>query len=106
MIDSYRRRQPSRPLEEAEEVVDSAMSPEEQALSSDEARTIQTVLSQLSPDQRRAIELRLAGLTGPEIARAMGRSHQAVKTLQFRAVERLRTLLAPLHPKEPGDVRG
>jgi DNA-directed RNA polymerase specialized sigma24 family protein len=44
----------------------------------------------LPDDQRTAVELRLAGLTGPEVAVAMGRSHDAIKKLQLRAMERLR----------------
>ena len=41
-------------------------------------------------DQREVIELRLAGLTGREIAEAMERSVDAVKMLQLRAMKRLR----------------
>jgi DNA-directed RNA polymerase specialized sigma24 family protein len=39
------------------------------------------------------VELRLAGLTGPEIAASLGKSHAAVKMLQLRAVQKLRILL-------------
>jgi DNA-directed RNA polymerase specialized sigma24 family protein len=48
----------------------------------------------LTPEQREVVELRLAGLTGPEIAAAVGRSHGAVRALQFRAYQQLRTLLS------------
>jgi RNA polymerase sigma-70 factor (ECF subfamily) len=43
-------------------------------------------------DQRRVIELRLAGLTGAEIAAVLGKRHDAVRQLQGRAMEHLRTL--------------
>jgi DNA-binding NarL/FixJ family response regulator len=49
--------------------------------------------SQLPPDQRQILELRLAGLTGPEIAAALGRSLGAVKIAQVRAFARLRATL-------------
>jgi DNA-directed RNA polymerase specialized sigma24 family protein len=41
------------------------------------------------------VELRLAGLTGPEIREALGRSRSWVDTTQFRAIQRLRKVLAP-----------
>jgi DNA-directed RNA polymerase specialized sigma24 family protein len=40
------------------------------------------------------VELRLSGLDGDEIARATGRSRNAVDALQFRAIARLRGLAA------------
>jgi DNA-directed RNA polymerase specialized sigma24 family protein len=39
------------------------------------------------------VELRLAGLTGPEVAAALGRSHESVRTTQRRALAQLRSLL-------------
>jgi RNA polymerase sigma factor (sigma-70 family) len=51
-------------------------------------------MRQLSPDQRHIVDLRLAGLTGPEIAEVLGMSESAVKSSQFRAYSRLRKLLA------------
>ena len=35
----------------------------------------------------------MAGLTGPEVAAAMGRSHEAIKKLQLRGLQRLRAEL-------------
>src|SRR5215208_3067623 len=68
-------------------------SPEALALANDDARTIQVLLGHLSADQRDLLELRLAGLTHAEIARALGRSHGAVRTSQYRAIARLRALV-------------
>lgn len=62
-------------------------------MAADEHRELAAAIAKLAPDQRKVIELRLAGLTGPEIARMLGRSHAAVKMLQLRAVERLRDYL-------------
>jgi RNA polymerase sigma-70 factor (ECF subfamily) len=47
----------------------------------------------LSDEQQQIIELRLAGLNGPEIAAALGRSAGSVRTAQHRAIARLRALL-------------
>ena len=53
------------------------------------------------------LELRLAGLTDAEIARVLGRSHGAIRSIQFRAVARLRTLLgAEAGGEETGHVGG
>jgi RNA polymerase sigma factor (sigma-70 family) len=88
----HRARRPVRPLDDALEVVDAAPggSPAIAAIAAEEHATLTAALAQLTPDQRRAVELRLAGLTGPEIAQVLGRSHAAVKMLQLRAVDRLR----------------
>jgi RNA polymerase sigma-70 factor (ECF subfamily) len=79
-------------------------SPEALALATDDARTIQVLLAHLSADQRDLLELRLAGLTDAEIARALGRSHGAVRTSQYRAIARLRALVGTSTlPKETPD---
>jgi RNA polymerase sigma-70 factor (ECF subfamily) len=54
---------------------------------------LRQLLDRLTPEQRDVVELRLAGLSGPEIAVALGRSHGAVRALQFRAYQQLRTFL-------------
>lgn len=79
-------------------MIDPAAGPEANALAAVERLTLRAALAHLPPDQRRAIELRLAGLTGREIARELGRSHEAVKMLQQRALARLRVELAATEP--------
>jgi RNA polymerase sigma-70 factor (ECF subfamily) len=76
-----------------DEVMDPAAGPEAEAVAAVELCRVRAALARLPPDQRQAIELRLAGLTGREIAQELGRSHQAVKMLQQRALARLRTEL-------------
>jgi len=76
-----------------EYIIDPAAGPEVEALAAVERQRMRAALAQLPPDQRQAIELRLAGLTGREIARELGRSHEAVKMLQQRGLSRLRTEL-------------
>jgi RNA polymerase sigma-70 factor (ECF subfamily) len=79
--------------EEMEFVMDPAAGPEAEAVPAVELQRVRAALVQLPPDQRQAIALRLAGLTGREIARELGRSHEAVKMLQQRGLARLRTHL-------------
>ena len=71
-----------------------APSPEDLAVGAEERGRVGRLLDQLLPDQRRILELRLAGLTSKEIAAALGRTPNAVDQAQFRALSRLRTLLS------------
>lgn len=74
---------------------DPSTSPETAAVHDDDFRDLRLALDQLNDDQRRVVELRLAGLKGAEIARVIGRSESAVKMLQYRAMKGLRTVLEP-----------
>ncbi len=93
VIDAYRRRRPTQPLETAGDRPDNQLTPEETAIASDDGRTLRRLLLQLTDDQRSVMELRLAGLTGAEIAQVLDRSPGSVKTAQFRAMSRLRAML-------------
>jgi RNA polymerase sigma-70 factor (ECF subfamily) len=83
-----------RPLDAAAGVEDNAPSPEATAVANDEQIALQSALARLTEEQRQVIELRLAGLTGLEIASALGISHAAVRTAQHRALIRIRGLLS------------
>ena len=91
--DLQRRRRPTEVLDDAAWIPDSAASPEEVAIAAEGRDHLRNLIAGLPSDQRRAVELRMAGLTGAEVATAMGRSLQSVKMLQFRAIGRLRQLL-------------
>ncbi|MGB3304861.1 MAG: RNA polymerase sigma factor [Thermomicrobiales bacterium] len=97
VVDFYRRqgsRPRTRPLDTSEEhLTDPASTPEKLVLQQEDRRTLRRALATLSEDQRQVVELRLAGLKGAEIAAVVGRSHNAVKMLQFRALRRLRAVL-------------
>jgi RNA polymerase sigma factor (sigma-70 family) len=94
VTDLYRRRRPQTGIDEASEVASATPGPEETAITAEASRSVQAMLERLTPDQRRIVALRLAGLTGLEIAAVVGREHQAVRSLQFRAYARLRRLLS------------
>jgi RNA polymerase sigma-70 factor (ECF subfamily) len=92
VLNEVNRRRPSRPIDEAFDVIDPAPTPEEIALAGERDDALRAMLAALPPDQRRVLELRLLGLTGEEIATALGRSVAAVKMLQLRAMTRLRLI--------------
>ena len=93
LANQSRRRAVTFSLDAAPEVVAPGLTPEETATAALEQRVLLDAVSRLPDDQRTAVELRLAGLTGAEVAAAMGRSHDAIKKLQLRALKRLRTEL-------------
>jgi RNA polymerase sigma-70 factor (ECF subfamily) len=93
LANQARRRQVTSTLEASLEIVDPGQTPEELAIAAFDRRALLAAVSRLPDDQRTAVELRLAGLTGPEVAAVMERSHDAVKKLQLRALERIRAEL-------------
>jgi RNA polymerase sigma factor (sigma-70 family) len=101
ITDRYRARESLADLDAvAHTLRDPARSPEDSAIAADERRAVRNAMRALPDDQRHVVELRLAGLTGPEIADIVGRRHGAIRALQHRAYGRLRTLLADLAPDE------
>lgn len=92
VVNAHRDRRPTLDLGRAEELVDAAATPEDIALAGETTRTVLDLVRALPPDQRHLIELRLAGLTGPEIAVVLGKKHGAIKVAQLRAIRRLREL--------------
>ena len=95
IVGEFRQRaaRPERGLDEAAEVVDPGDGPAEAALAGEARASVLGLLPRLPEEQRRVLELRLAGLSGPEIGHALGRSHGSVRVAQYRAIRRLRALL-------------
>lgn len=90
IVDDLRARRPTASIDNVAHVEARDPSPEDVALSEETRRTVRALLAALPPEQRQILELRLAGLTGPEIAAVLGRSLGAVKIAQVRAFARLR----------------
>ena len=88
-----RSRHPVTALDAADDLHDRSPTPEDAFLDAEAQQSLHAVLAHLTEDQRRVVELRLAGLTDKEIARVLGRNHGAVRAAQYRAVNRLRALL-------------
>ena len=93
IIDVYRKRRPSQPIDDVFDPSDPAPTPEEAVLAREDGRRIRTLLASLTDDQRQVLELRLAGLTGAEIAETLDKSVGAVRVQQHRAIQRLRNVL-------------
>jgi len=93
VVDIYRRRRPVHPLETAEDQNDPTQTPEADVEARAEHEALYAALAQLSDEQRAAVELKLAGWSGEQIAAALGKSQAAVKMHRYRALDRLRTLL-------------
>jgi RNA polymerase sigma-70 factor (ECF subfamily) len=93
VVDEIRLARSDAPLTAAFTAIDPRPGPEEAAVDAEVNNTVRAVLAQLPPEQRRVLELRLAGLSGIEIAAALGRSHGTIRNLQHRTLVRLRALL-------------
>ena len=98
----YQRRHPRWTLVD-EELEDTQPTPEELAVVAERQDRVRSLLGQLSEDQRRVLELRLAGLTDREIGEVLGRTPGAVRGVQARGVSRLRSLLGRRPKREDTD---
>jgi RNA polymerase sigma-70 factor (ECF subfamily) len=103
VIADLRRSRPELAIDDALTLLDGSDSPEQIAEALDARRRLHAALAGLTPDQRELVELRLVGLTGPEIAAALGKPLTAVKSVQFRAYQRLRELLSDPNEREEAD---
>lgn len=93
ITDQYRRVPPA-PLEIREDLPDAADGPEEQARVRARQAQVRAALGKLTKDQQQVIALKyLEGWDNEEIARALGKPVGAVKSLQHRALARLRRML-------------
>ncbi|MFN8592153.1 MAG: sigma-70 family RNA polymerase sigma factor [Thermomicrobiales bacterium] len=93
VIDRQRAATSTAPLSLLLETPAPGPSLEDQAATNDRRRAVAEAVQQLPDEQRAVVELRLAGLTGPEVAAALGRSHDSVRTTQRRALAQVRVLL-------------
>lgn len=97
VIDTVRSRRVHLDLDAAHDIPNRGRSLEDEAIANDQQRELFVALRTLTPDQRHVVELRLAGLTGPEVATVLGMTTGAVKASQHRAYVRLRAVLASEH---------
>jgi RNA polymerase sigma-70 factor (ECF subfamily) len=89
---------------DALEIQDRAKSLDDHVIALDRRDALDRAISQLPPDQQQVVHLRMASLTGVEIALATGRSHAAVRALQHRALKRLRSLLQQTHQERDANA--
>lgn len=74
---------------------DWAPSPEGLAIADEEQRAFRAALDALCPLDRQALVMASHGYRGPEIARSIGRTEGATRTMLCRARARLRTQMQP-----------
>lgn len=104
VIDIYRSSKPSSSIDWADDIVDNAASPEDLAIAATDLLYITTLLGKLPDMQREVVELRLQGLTDKEIASILGKSHDAIRAAQHRALVQLRSLAGVDSAKGSGHV--
>lgn len=92
--DALRARTRAAPLPEHDDRRDPTGLPDDLALDREGDDRVRALLATLNPVQRQIVELRLAGLTGAEIAAVLGRSHGAIRVAPPRAYRRLREVIA------------
>lgn len=88
------------------DLLDPGPAPDDLLLAGEERTLLLGALQTLPAEQRQVVLLRMSGLTGPEIAQEIGRSHGAVKMLQLRAFTTLRARLAPPQEQKVSDLHG
>jgi RNA polymerase sigma-70 factor (ECF subfamily) len=93
IADELRSRRTDQRLTVLDEVASQTPTPEEETVQSEERHGVRAVLTQMPPSEAHLIELRLAGLTGAEIASVLGMTPGAVRVAHHRAVARLRAFL-------------
>lgn len=98
VIDQARRAKPETHLPEQWDLIDGGQSPEQLAIDRSVEDELASLLARLTPDQREVIELRLAGLSGQEIADHLGRNLGAIRSMQFRALAQLRRMMSTENP--------
>jgi RNA polymerase sigma-70 factor (ECF subfamily) len=81
------------PLQDQLDRISPGATVEELIVAAEQHDELRILLERLPDDQRQLLELRMAGLNAAEIARALGRSHDAVRKAQSRAVIGLRAAL-------------
>jgi RNA polymerase sigma-70 factor (ECF subfamily) len=93
ITDMQRSQRPAR-LDDQIPVADNRHeSPEDLAVAAAQHREMAALLSQLPELQRDVVELRLQGFADREIAEVLGKSHEAIRAAQHRALLQLRALM-------------
>lgn len=88
-----RSRHPEQSLDGATKSLTNAQSPEDHAILADGQRRLVVAMRDLPQREREVLELRIADLQTEEIATILGISTQNVRTVQSRAIARLRIAL-------------
>lgn len=94
VIDHYRTRKQTDPLNEANSPIDPAASLETRVLDQEETNRIVTLIARLAPLQQHVLLLRfIVGLSAEETAQVLDRSAGSVRVTQHRALKEIQALL-------------
>lgn len=95
VTDRMRRARPTVDLEDAFGVADQSPTVQEHVEARDRATALRRAMTKLTTDQQEVLLLRfMENYSSQEVARVLGKNEGAVRALQFRALGRLRKLLA------------
>ncbi len=89
----YTNRHPTTPLDHALDYAGPSDSAETMVLDAERREQLRSLLAQFPANQVEVIELRLAGFSAVQIAETLGKSPEAVRKAQSRALFTLRDLL-------------
>lgn len=94
VVDHYRTRKETEPLEKHLAISDEQMLLEKQVLVREEAQQLARIVGQLAPLHQHVLILRFVqGLSHAEVAEVLGKGEGAVRVLQYRALKELQALL-------------
>ena len=94
IIDRYRRDHETLALDEQTDLPAEADDPEDYLAEAETTEVLIKALAQLSADHQQVLVLRfINGLNHADTSRVLGRSEEAVRVLQHRALKALRTIL-------------
>lgn len=94
VVDHYRTRKQTEPLNEANSPIDPVTPPEAHVLNREETNRIVTVIARLAPLQQDVLLLRfIMGLSAEETAQVLDRSAGSVRVTQHRALKEMQALL-------------
>jgi RNA polymerase sigma-70 factor (ECF subfamily) len=94
IVDRYRSQRDLVPLDEQTDLHDTTGGPEEWVTEVETTEMLSRAIAQLSPDHQQVLVLRfINGLSHAETSRVLGRSEEAVRVLQHRALRALRLIL-------------
>ncbi len=95
VTDRMRRARPTVDLEDAFGIADGSPTAQEHVEARDRATALRQAMTRLTGDQQEVLLLRfMENYSSQEVAKALGKNEGAVRALQFRALGRLRKLLA------------
>ncbi len=95
VTDRVRRSRPTVDLDDALGLADGSPTAHEHVEANDRAAALRSAMSKLTADQQEVLLLRfMENHSSQEVAKVLGKNEGAIRALQFRALGRLRKLLA------------